>query len=106
MKFLTFVCGFVVRREKSVFGFLSTRPDITDLCPQKCASTKASVTVQFAIVALIIVAVMASSSADSPSNSTAGNDTVANSNEENEFSNQAVRLPPPLPNLLKCRVIH
>lgn len=94
MKFLIFVCDFVVRTGKFVFGFLSARPDITDPYPQKCVSTKAFFTVQLAIVALIIVAVMASSSADSPSNSTAGNDTVANSNEENEFGSQAVRLPP------------
>lgn len=89
MKFLIFVCDFVVQTGKSVFGFLSARSDLTDPYPQKCVSTKAVVAGQLAIVA-----VMASSSADSPSDSIAGNDTVANSNEENEFGSQAVHLPP------------
>ena len=99
MKFLIFICGFVVRTRKSVFGFLSARSDITDLCPQKCVSTKAFFTAQLAIVALIIVAVMASSSADSPNNSTAGNDTVADSNEENEAAERRKIKIPKMPKM-------
>ena len=69
MKFLIFICGFrCPKREIYLLAFFQQRPDITDLCPQKCVSTKTSVPVQRAIVALIIVAVMASISADSPDN--------------------------------------